>query len=277
MTRTGSETCPIGVFVGLLCQAVTVSFMDALTILIFIAGAIVTLDAASRIASSILGRSIASGLIARRRLRQLGANCQVDYFNTILGPPTVRQALESGAVEHIWIDRYYFAQAVVDAHGTITVYSVTTRRRWFRVEVPFPNDGRYTLGGARVQARLGKTAFDAVGAEPETLTADIGARRWWYTEVFYFGNPGNYQSVALSLNQAGHEVSSAWEELEAAIRGGQGQGAVQTLRAKDLPTFRRASKPNTYTVSAPHFPLAQRPASSAYFGVDVDTVRVLPK
>lgn len=38
----------------------------------------------------------------------------------------------------------------------------------------------------------GKAAYGDLSFRPMSIHADVGVRRWGYSEVFYYGNPGGY-------------------------------------------------------------------------------------
>ena len=148
--------------------------------------------------------------------------------------------------------------------------------------MPFAQGGRFWADQtAPVAAKLGKTPFGAVSpTDPAKIRLDVGARRLWYSETYYFGNPGLYQWYVVSLNQAADFVG----DIEPMVRwyhDPQRPGDPNAFPSTDLGRrFRSTTCPNTYSVSAPMFDpdtLAADDHSAdalAVFGADYDTVRV---
>lgn len=123
-------------------------------------------------------------------------------------------------MERVWVDpAYYFVQAFTDADERVVMFSVTSKSPRFRPEVPFPNDGRYTADppGHRGGATLHHTRFSGTGGSPTRIVADLAARRYGYVEVYWFGNPANYQAVALSVSDAAPSVGGGapFDEIHA--------------------------------------------------------------
>ena len=244
-----------------------------MTAVLFVAGAVVTLDAGLRVGRSILGATIGRRWSAYARLRRLSALTTLEYFSSLLGPPAF-SAAGNGVDESIWVDRYYYVLAH-STHGDhrVYLYSVTSRARSFRPRVPFPGGGLYGSDQWKpYEARLCRTPFaDVCDIAPKILGA-LGARRLWYSELYYFGNPGHYQTLVLSLSDAGPR--EALSDLVGAL---QGQIGVSELEPghPDLARFRRHAPPNTYSVSGPLW--NGDTTDLGIFTADLDTVRVLPQ
>lgn len=215
------------------------------------------------------GHHVAPRWQAARRLKALTANVQVDRFNSVLGPPLMRRT-QAGLIETVYVLPLFYVQAIADQEGQVQAFSVTARGRRFQPEVPFPNGGSYWEGREPIRASLNRTTFAEMSSEPTSIAADVGARRYWYTECYYFGNPANYQTVALSVNQAA--VADAAVDLLIDVAS---DPKAAHLHAGTAAPFRQKAKPNTYTLSAPFVSLADQPPSSGWFGVDVDQVRLL--
>lgn len=249
---------------------------QAVTALLVLAGALVTLDAAVRVTSTVFGRTVGHAWRAKQQFRQLGANETGRYFEAILGVPAVER--DHGKLhERVWADRLYFVQALTESDDRVVVYSITSRTQRFRIAVPFPGGGKYWSDqSAPLTATLGKSSFLDAGADPQRVSGSRGARRFWYSEVFGFGNPGHYQHLILSVNDAGF-ISDGSSDLisESPVVG----GPETDLSAAVLPAMagaREQARPNTYSVTAPHFDALSPEAHEGAFGVDLDTVRVLP-
>ena len=245
--------------------------------LLVLAGAAVTIDAAARVMSTVFGRTVGHRARSRRLLRKLAPNETGRYFESLLGVPTVERRRDDLLHERIWADHLYFVQAFTESDDRVVVYSVTARSRGFRLDVPFPGGGSY-WGNQRqpLSAVLGKSSFADVGVDPSSTSGSLGARRWWYSEVYAFGNPSNYQSLILSINDGAErsgDVTALLDDIRDAQSGAQGSQPI-VLRPSQL--ARGKACPNTYSVTAPHFGTHAVEAIEGLFGVDQDAVRVLP-
>ncbi len=249
---------------------------QAMTAVLVIAGALVTLDAAVRVTSTVLGRTVGHGWRAKQLLRHLGANETGRYFEAILGVPAVESDLGE-LHERVWADRLYFVQALTDSDDRVVVYSVTSRTQRFRIAVPFPGGGRYWSDQrSPLTATLGKSSFLGAGVDPERVSGSRGARRFWYSEVFGFGNPGHYQHLILSVNDAGFISDGASDLISKLPILGGSETDQSVALLPELSGAREQARPNTYSVTAPHFDAFKTEAHEGAFGVDSDTVRVLP-
>ena len=106
-------------------------------------------------------------------------------------------------IKYVFIDKLFYVQAITSGRGTVQYYAVTIRDRRFKVDVPLPNGGRYTFNDPPVKIRLGLSTFGSVPWKPESVIASLGARRAWYGEDYYLGNPMNCQRLMLIWNDAG--------------------------------------------------------------------------
>lgn len=245
--------------------------------LLVLAGAVVTIDAAVRVMTTVFGRTVGHRARSRRLLRKLAPNETGRYFESLLGVPTVERRCDERLHERIWADRLYFVQAFTESDDRVVVYSVTARSRGFRLHVPFPGGGSYWGNQQQpLSAVLGRSSFADVGADPSSTTGSLGAHRWWYSEVYAFGNPSNYQSLVLSIND-GAETSGDVTALLDGIREAQsGWDESEPLVLQPSAVARLKACPNTYSVTAPHFDLHAVEAVGGLFGADMDAVRVLP-
>lgn len=204
-------------------------------------------------------------------VRRLAAGAQLTYFQECLGDPTFRTEGEEFD-EHIFVHDAFYVQAITDRSGAVMLYSVTTRAEGFHPVLDIRH-GKPTL-----QATLGRDTFAAVGTAPVSRGGYVGARRFHYWESHYLGNPGAYQTYIVSLNDAGYigasvdivaataalRVLESEEELAAAA-----EGEARELLAR----FAAETVVNTYSVTAPHFPLERLQCKR--FGPDKDQVRVI--
>ena len=135
-----------------------------------------------------------------RKLRQLSCEVNINVFEYHLGIPAqyVNSSDRPGGEdlrEYIFVLDDAYVQAITNA-GKVICFSVTTRRQAFHPVLEY-------YGAAPIT--LGRTRFQQLGDEPNGIKGWLGARRWWYGEAYYFGNPGGYQTYVYSINDAGWE------------------------------------------------------------------------
>lgn len=237
---------------------------------VVVAGALLTFDAAVRLGVAWSDRTLTKKWRATSRLRRLAANATVEYFSSVLGVPVMVTAEDDGSGSAVYVHDYFYVHVLHDRTRTVEAYSVTSRSTRFRPRVPFPNGGNYWGNRRhRVRATLNQTRFSAVVEPPVAVYGTVGARRFWYAEAFYFGNPANYQTVILSLNDAGAGRERYLSDIDLNEAANSGW-----LSTGDAQTFRHNARPNTYTVTRPMLSIDDA-AALTDFGVDLDQVRVL--
>ena len=222
--------------------------------------------------------------ILTARLRRLSCNMQLSYLEYVLGVPAFRRNDEWGTV-YIWTEPEYYIQALVRDEVT-AVLSITTRTRRFK---PTLFKGHIiSLDGESLQVRVGKTTFSRLPGGPQGIRGFVGARRWSYSELYYYGNPGNYQYYIYSLNDAGfigrkswpliHEVAAKMDVSLGALApsGRQDSDVSQFLSQPKVIQARRRARLNTMTTTAPFMDLAELP-SDFEFGPDYDYVRLVQR
>lgn len=244
------------------------------------------------------------------RLGRLGTGAHLSFFESVLGePPAMRRSyaaevkayspeiqdmvsVERLFLECFFIDRDYYVQAICDEDASVIAFSVTTRSKRFRPIFSFPPKP------SRAQRRrwkemtgesfkpffriaLGRTRFEALGQDEPSpqRKAETGARTFSYTELYYFGNPGNYQSFGFTASSAAHQaeigpIGDVVEELGRDWVGGVGEeDSPQLAGLAGLRAFRHETPVTTYTVLGSSVGLDQYPGG---FGPHGDEVRTLP-
>lgn len=240
-----------------------------------IAGAIVTIDSLLSIGALAYRRSVGERKFARQKLSRLGANANISYFSSILGQPVLTMQHSGALTEHVFIDKLFYVQAIVTESGTVRVYTVTVRDKRLGCIVPLPNEGRYTIDAPSIKIRIGRDTFGSMPWVPNSVIASLGARRAWYVETYYLGNPMNYQTLTLSWNDAGF---GSWPPLEALLKDFGGVVDSTTtekyLSSDATLRLRPAIGFNSYGFTAPHQDLKD---DRSFLGVDCDQVRVIPQ
>ena len=232
-----------------------------------------------------------------RRLRRLGVNAQLDFFSSVLGqPPAIRRSLTATVdalapdgdnlvardetfQECIYVHPYYFVDALIDDEQTVVAFAVTTRTKRFRPTLTSaPKESH-----PRLVVRLGATRFADTAVNPERLVASLGARRFFYSEVYYLGNPGHYLSFACGVSDAGH---FAWDRVRVPLDTEAGEydfdhriNCAQddtTLEQPLIRSFRGRAVINTWAViGGPFSPLHDANPVKIIFGPDHDHVRTV--
>ncbi|TSC96538.1 MAG: hypothetical protein Athens101426_303 [Parcubacteria group bacterium Athens1014_26] len=132
-------------------------------------------------------------------LLTIGTN--IDYFKTLLGNPVFINKV-GNYDEFIFVNPYFYVQAIVNSQGKIVLFSITTRNKRFN---PILN-----IGGGDFSVKLGKTTFSKLMKEPEKVFKRGGDHGGFdfYSEVYYFGNPGHYLNYAFSINENVYDAFS---------------------------------------------------------------------
>jgi hypothetical protein len=200
-----------------------------------------------------------------KKIAQLAPGTTLSFFNSLLGSAVfVRTNKETKS--HIFINRFFYIEAVTDLADTIQMFSVTTRSRRFNPKLKL---GPYSADNKYVVVRLGKTKFNEVDGlgHQGTVRSGMGARRISYAEEYYFGNPGLYQHYALSANDAGYVV------YDSNLSYGILNEHIENTSDRRLESFRAAMVVNTYTIIAPFVDTV----TLGKYGADYDQVRVLQR
>lgn len=237
-----------------------------------ITGAAGVLTLASRVFRSTIGRR----RVLARKLERLATTMQLGYFVHVLGEPQQRRVTSDESQIAVWMMEDAYVQALADPSGMVTRWSVTTRTR--RFSPIFYRGHTITSSGDTLEIRLGITRFAELPSRPQWLRGDVGARRSHYDEGYYFGNPGNYQPFAYSLNDAGYVNDNTLITLSMREHGlaANGDREVQELTGRaDVAAARAHTAVNTITVGAPHSELGPDESWLGY-GPDRDVVRVVP-
>lgn len=246
-----------------------------LTWFLAIAGAIVTTDALLRLGTLVYRRTVGKRKFARLKLSRLGTNANINYFSSILGQPVLTMRHSEELTEHVFIDKLYYVQAIVTESGTVKFYTVTVRDKRLRCTVPLPNEGRYTFDAPSLKIRVGSDTFAIIRWKPNSVIASLGARRAWYIETYYLGNPMNYQTLTLSWNDAGF---GSWPPLEPLLKDfGYVVDSATTdkyLSSDATLRLRPTIRFNSFGFTAPHQDLKD---DRSLLGVDGDQVRVVPQ
>ena len=276
---------------------------------VWAAGAILTLDALLRLFGGLWRRTGGRWRHARAQLARLAANADIGYFDEVLGAPflkrqhvllagsprlAVDQHSVAGVREYIYVGLGFYVQAVTEGNDRVIAYTVTMRNARLKAKVPVPNLGIFTSDGEPVELELGSSRFADVPWTAGDVYADVGAHNFAYRESYYLANPGNYQSLVLSWNDAGvgrfvsdldivTRLARDLDDNRARLRSTSSRETTEDYAPEIIEAFlgseagkaiRAELEINSYTLTAPH---VQVDPSLPIYGVDVNDVRVLDR
>jgi hypothetical protein len=158
-------------------------------------------------AASLYHRTLGSRRDLAKRLNQVAAGVTTRYLEERFGAPAFVRASRipmeqtDGTVggpltEQVYRTRHAWLQVLTDEHDAVVRFAITVTDPRFQFRIR--DLTHYNLDG-----KLGHTRFSSVQHAPDGRSLWIGARRYHYSESFWFGNPGNYQRFVLSKSDAG--------------------------------------------------------------------------
>ena len=133
-----------------------------------------------------------------RQLGKLSCGIRSEFVDTIFGSPRFART-KGDLTERVYETPHAYVQTVADSDGSIAWWAVTTIDKRFRPRFTLPP---MTLDGQQWSVQLGRTRFAQL-EEPRLIRWFVGARRFWYAETYYFGNPGNYLTYVASHSDLG--------------------------------------------------------------------------
>jgi hypothetical protein len=241
------------------------------------------------------------------RLGRLGTQAQLSFFESVLGePPAMRKTItaevqeyeaeaaemlsvEREFIECFFIDRDYYVQVVCDIEETVIAFSVTTRSNRFRPTFKVPTGyGRRRRRRRRwkkqtgesfrtyFEVTLGKTRFERLRNDvgPPRRKIEVGARTYFFTELYGFGNPGHYQTFCFTASVAAVQAPiGPIADLAQSIGRGWVEEPSDSEGADLLRRVRHETPITTYTVLGPMVSAENYPST---FGPHGDEVRTLP-
>lgn len=160
-------------------------------VILFVLSAVITITQGGSILLNFLNQSVRHKEILYSNLRHLATETNIDYFKSMLGNPVYTNSFKT-VNEYIFVDELFYVQAVVDKKDKVIAYSVTTRDPKFNPKVPIFNN-----------IILGKSKFidtNIFNKKPDWIISMLGAHDLFYSEGYYLGNPGGYQSIFFSMS-----------------------------------------------------------------------------
>lgn len=235
----------------------------------------------------------------KRKLNMVGCGVRAGYVTELLGQqPTFSSALSRPGNEPkvlrelIYVLPDAYVQLVtlptpVPDEDVIAAWAVTVRQHRFH---PTPTAyGQFRGKWGRTMLKLGNTTFASLQSQlawpPSGVAARVGARRAVWSEAYYAGNPGYYQTYVMGFNDAGTWRGSRGVFPSTDIPGGellQGSFAnppndvdLEQLGAGKIGHWRAQGRINTFGVVDAVGDL--RVFAPWGLGPNLDRVRLLPQ
>jgi len=183
-------------------------------IIVFLSS-VITLYQGSKILVDVFNKSIGEKNYLYKKLSLLTPNVNISNFIGQLGKPSITHQNKE-TKEFIFVDKYFYVQAITDLKDMVTLYSVTSRAEDFKPKFKIPG---YDPKNKESYIILNESTFSDVFEKIEKYKGDdygiedtinpmcytyLGAHRFVYFEGTYLGNAGNYQSFYIGLNDAGY-------------------------------------------------------------------------
>lgn len=180
----------------------------------------------------------------------MSADVNIEYFKEILNNPVFVNEYGFGYTENIFIDDYFYIQAVTDLPGRVLFFSITTRKEDFNPVLPL---GFHLYGRDPIEITLGKSKFEDLNSlgTPNKIMSYLGAHDLFYGEEYSFGNASNYQIYIFSLNKSGYPVTGIDQKDDFSPPPVDDPLKEVDLNKDKVKNFRNKSIINTYTVTAP--------------------------
>jgi len=177
-----------------------------------------------------------------QKLQTVAPGLQIGYIFEVLGSPAITNSNKDGTKkEYIFVNKFFYLQAITRTDGYILSVAVTSRDKSFQPsfsahgytdKITINPNYKENINDSELDIKsllnikkgkeivLNKTTFLDVTSvealkEGHTLCrAHIGANRFSYSEETYLANPGNYQTMIVALNDAGNNgVSKYYGEM----------------------------------------------------------------
>ncbi|MBU0999029.1 hypothetical protein KKG24_01840 [Patescibacteria group bacterium] len=187
-------------------------------------------------------------------------------------------------IEYIFGSQNYYVQALTNTQNKVIAYAVTTRDENFNPIITILQNAGYTKDGinkmATTNIKLGKDTFSSLNRDPDNIYLDkpdnifatVGARRFYYQEEYYFGNPGNYQSYFFVINDGGLEN---YDSLPSAMFDFDNKKLDPS--DPEIVEFRNNSVFNTFQITSPGEGWNNKELRKYMAGPDYDQMRVIPE
>lgn len=125
-----------------------------------------------------------------KTLNQLSVEANLSYFISKLGDPVISNNFGDNYREDIYINKLFYVTAFVQDSKKVEFYTITVRNKDFH---PYIKDA---------DIRLGVTPFAQIKGNPDMTGYFPGIHDFYYEEIYYRGNPGNYLTYVYATSNA---------------------------------------------------------------------------
>jgi hypothetical protein len=187
--------------------------------------------------------------VAYSKLSELRAGLSLQHFEDVLGTPLfVTPSSDGQFTQSLFRGSEYWLQTISDLAGAVQLMAITSCTPNFRPRF----EGIRNAEPAFDVVVLHETELDQTGAAPSRVhyfTSGATANSFYFDE-YYFGNPGNYKTYFVGINDAcGFDFSDPVYELFITAADYREKAFDPT---DDLVrTFRSRAVANTYAETAP--------------------------
>lgn len=191
------------------------------------------------------------------QLSQLSVDVSSDYFDSVLGAPTMTRHSGNHTAD-VYNNPYCYVLAISNDEQGVLVYTVTTKSKDFRPPVPYLGSD-YAGDPNSVPLMLGLDTFADFAYNPTPFLDQGAAAGGWnngrwelYMELHYLGGALAYQSVFLAFSDAGYDFRTT-RDLERALQLDPPLPAADgTLDAEEdgVANYREYTTINAYGVSS---------------------------
>jgi len=214
-------------------------------VIILISSAITFLVSAINLSKWVVNKSNEKKFLLKK-IALLDTGSHITHFISLLG----NYVSVDENKEYIFVNNFFYVQAIADQNGSISTFSLTTRKKNFHPVL------RDQFGSILIT--VGSTNFSEL-TNPIRIVknGDHGVRNF-YSEVCYFGYRGGYRNYAFSSNPNGYGKMLPFSDMEDI-----------TENPMELKNFRATTLINTYSVGVP-----REPSNFEYFGPKYNQIRV---
>lgn len=145
------------------------------------------------------------------KLENLNPGVNISIYIDKFGQPTITKSINKNK-EYIFVNKYFYLQAITDENGIVSYFSVTSKDSNFTPSFLTPDRSRtITLNRSTFIdfapiITVTTDKYIGISYSPE-CEGYMGAHDFYYYEIDYLGNPGKYQTSVVGLNDAGSITS----------------------------------------------------------------------
>lgn len=209
-----------------------------------------------------------------RKLSNIRPGVNIEYLANEFGTPVYKNKIAEELYEYIFVYPEFYLQAITYNDSVIRV-AITTRNSSFKPTFNPPG----LMENHNTQVTLNETLYSEFSQLSSQCLFFAGVRRYGYAESYYLGNPSNYQTFYLAINDAGNRsvdddniVSLLFDK----------QNTELQIDCDEIDDSTREMTFNTYIITDKFDSFAELYADTAFvsaqgifLGIDYDEVRIL--